>query len=358
MARIFISYKRVDRDKVFKIKDQIESALGEKCWIDLDGIESDAQFKNVIIKAINDCEIVLFMYSKAHSNIVDFEKDWTVRELNFAHKRGKRIVFINLDRSVLSDVFEFDYGTKQQVDGMSKESLHHLCEDVSKWLGIKCQNSESDLQGSGLEVSKHYEASSNDVEMAKQGKQNFVSKTENSADGGCFVGSLITPYRNKLFSYSKTAASCVVFLLIIQIALILVGDKVFSPFYYNLICNVLSVVYCALWIVLFALITKGAVKNSPLSRPSNIVMAGYILFVVCIILFNIGFVGIYDSQTPFVISVVNFLSSVVNYVIMAATVIGFIWLSKFFCKRFSAKSSIYYDTHCHCGQLYVVKLLV
>lgn len=82
MARIFISYKRVDKDKVFKIKDQIESALNEMCWIDLDGIESDAQFKNVIIKAINECEVVLFMYSKAHSKIVDFERDWTVRELN------------------------------------------------------------------------------------------------------------------------------------------------------------------------------------------------------------------------------------------------------------------------------------
>ena len=42
MSRIFISYKRVDKDKVFKIKEQIGSALGEKCWIDLDGIESDA----------------------------------------------------------------------------------------------------------------------------------------------------------------------------------------------------------------------------------------------------------------------------------------------------------------------------
>lgn len=30
MARIFISYKRADKEKVFKIKDQEESALGEK----------------------------------------------------------------------------------------------------------------------------------------------------------------------------------------------------------------------------------------------------------------------------------------------------------------------------------------
>lgn len=96
MLRIFISYKRVDKDKVFKIKEQIESVLGEKCWIDLDGIESDAQFKNVIINAINECEIVLFMYSKAHSKIIDIDNDWTIRELNFASKRRKRIVIMVL----------------------------------------------------------------------------------------------------------------------------------------------------------------------------------------------------------------------------------------------------------------------
>lgn len=41
MARIFISYKRVDKEKVVRIKDQIEVALDEKCWTDIDGIERD-----------------------------------------------------------------------------------------------------------------------------------------------------------------------------------------------------------------------------------------------------------------------------------------------------------------------------
>ena len=71
MHRIFISYKRADKDKVLMIKDQIESALGEKCWIDLDGIESDAQFMNVIINAIRECRVLLFMYSKNHVEIKD-----------------------------------------------------------------------------------------------------------------------------------------------------------------------------------------------------------------------------------------------------------------------------------------------
>ena len=136
MARIFISYKRVDKEPVFKFKDRVESALGEKCWIDIDGIESDAQFKNVIIRAINACEIVLFMYSKTHSKILDFEKDWTVRELNFAQKKGKRIVFVNIDGSSLTDAFEFDYGTKQQVDARNPESVNRLIEDLRNWLHI------------------------------------------------------------------------------------------------------------------------------------------------------------------------------------------------------------------------------
>ena len=42
--KIFISYKRVDKKKVFKIKDLIEKQISAKTWIDLDGIESDAQF--------------------------------------------------------------------------------------------------------------------------------------------------------------------------------------------------------------------------------------------------------------------------------------------------------------------------
>ncbi len=315
MARIFISYKRVDKDKVFKIKDQIEYALGEKCWIDIDGIESDAQFKNIIIKAINECEIVLFMYSKAHSKIVDFEKDWTVRELNFAQKRGKRIVFVNLDRSVLSDIFEFDYGTKQQVDGLSKESLNRLFEDLTKWLGINSK-----------EVSTHNETSSNEAEMAKQIEQVSASNKDNDADDGCFASYLIAPYGNKLFSYSKVAAFSIIFLLIVQIALVFVDGNVFPFFIYKFINCLLPVVYCALWVALFALIRQGSDKNSPHMKPSFIIGAGYGLSIVTIVINNL-----------FSVSIGILIANVLGVVSTAAVVIGFIWISKFFAKGSSQK---------------------
>ena len=61
--RIFISYKRDDKDIVFKIKDDIEKNVGEMCWIDLDDIKCDANyFVDVITKSIDEADIFLFMY--------------------------------------------------------------------------------------------------------------------------------------------------------------------------------------------------------------------------------------------------------------------------------------------------------
>lgn len=137
---IFISYKRIDKDRVFEIRDFIETRTGLSCWIDLIGIESDAFFKEVIIKAINDCRVMLFMYSKAHSQIHEYDADWTIKELNFATKKKKRIVFVNIDGSRLTDEFEFDYGTKQQVDALDQTRLEKLASDLKKWFELYKSN--------------------------------------------------------------------------------------------------------------------------------------------------------------------------------------------------------------------------
>ena len=50
------------------------------------------------------------MYSSSHTEIEDYDKDWTVREISFAQKKNKRIVFINIDRSPLTDWFELIFG--------------------------------------------------------------------------------------------------------------------------------------------------------------------------------------------------------------------------------------------------------
>lgn len=134
--QIFISYKRETKNDVFPIKDIIEERTWHKCWIDLDGIESDAQFANVIIKAINQAKVFLFMYSSKHAEIEDYENDWTIREINFAQKKKKRIVFVNIDGSKLTDWFELIFGTKQQVDAKSSKAMNKLCSDIQKWLSV------------------------------------------------------------------------------------------------------------------------------------------------------------------------------------------------------------------------------
>ena len=136
MARVFLSYKRKDKDLVFPIKDKIEAAIGEPCWIDLEGIESDAQFAKVVMNAIAKASIFLFMYSKCHSEITDLDHDWTIRELSYAEKKGKRIVFCNIDKTPLTDWFDFMYPYKQQVDMTSPEDVERLLEDLREWLGV------------------------------------------------------------------------------------------------------------------------------------------------------------------------------------------------------------------------------
>lgn len=135
MARIFVSYKRKDKEKVFKIVRQIEEATTVKCWIDLDGIESSSQFAPVICKAIDNAEVVLFMYSSVHRS-VDFKTDWTIKELNYAMSNKKRIVLVNLDSSPLFNVFLMEFGTSNNIDSNDPLQMNRLFTDLCKWLNI------------------------------------------------------------------------------------------------------------------------------------------------------------------------------------------------------------------------------
>ena len=173
---IFISYKRLDKDKVFPIKDFIERNTGYNCWIDLDGIESDAQFADIIIKAINNAEVFLFMYSNTHSKIENFEEDWTVREITFAQKKKKRIVFVNLDNAPLTDRFDFMFGTKQQVAASSDVAMKKLCADIKQWLR---NEDEERLEQERIEREKREAEAKRKAEMQKS--------TSNMANGHEYV---------------------------------------------------------------------------------------------------------------------------------------------------------------------------
>lgn len=146
MDQIFISYKRADKDKVLPLVAKIENELGCKCWVDLDGIESSAQFRSVICRAINRANVVLFMHSFIHLNI-DFETDWTIKELNYAETKKKRVVLVKLDDAPLDDIFLFEYGSKNNIDSNDPIQLNNLLNDLKSWLDLPSDMSSKPSEG-------------------------------------------------------------------------------------------------------------------------------------------------------------------------------------------------------------------
>lgn len=128
------------------------------------------------------------------------------------------------------------------------------------------------------------------------------------------------------FSYSKIASIGVLFLLVIQTILVFFDEGEIST---NIlvICRTL---YRVLWIVLFALIAKKSVQNSPLVKPSFIAGAGYILSLVSAILFFIARHIAIDEDLSYSPSFLA--ASIVDVIATIAIFIGFIQFSKVFTK--------------------------
>ena len=143
MHNIFISYSRRDKDVVFRLKDEIERVTGRgSCWIDLAGIESDKEFVDVIIEAIDQAETFLFMYSR-HSDA----SEWTRKEVEYAQSEMKRIVFVRIDSEPLSKYYRFQFSGHDIIDLQDKDEKRKLLLNLKEWAGCSCE------AGSPVEVS-------------------------------------------------------------------------------------------------------------------------------------------------------------------------------------------------------------
>ena len=99
---VFISYSRKDSERVNRIVD-ILSAKGISAWMDKDGIESGDAFKTVIVSAIDNSGVFLFL-----SSIFSNSSEWTVKEVNLAIYKKKPIIPIRLDETEYNPSILFD----------------------------------------------------------------------------------------------------------------------------------------------------------------------------------------------------------------------------------------------------------
>jgi len=127
---VFISYSRRDFEKVRVIKEVIDREVGIDSWMDLDGIESGDQFEDVIINAINRHDTLLFMMS--HNSM---QSEWALDEIDFAKRKEKRIVLIDLDRTEMTDKFYFRYHKYDNIIWDDNLQQEKLLNNLRSWFG-------------------------------------------------------------------------------------------------------------------------------------------------------------------------------------------------------------------------------
>ena len=128
---IFISYCRDDKSLVHPFAEYINKAISRNCWIDLKGVESGAEFEDVIMRAIDECQVVLFMLSDN-----SLRSKWTKREVLYAEGEGKRIIPVLIDGDKLRGWFKFHFSNVDYIDIKSEEQKEKLVVNLKSWLNI------------------------------------------------------------------------------------------------------------------------------------------------------------------------------------------------------------------------------
>ena len=125
---IFISYSSKDQAKVSSYVDFLRRH-GYSVWIDQVGISHGHEFPEEIVKAIQNCSILLF-FSSINSN----SSKWVKREIVFADKHNKMILPICLDPSEYNQSLQLLLSGVEHVEEFSKSE-----EDVKKAILISVE---------------------------------------------------------------------------------------------------------------------------------------------------------------------------------------------------------------------------
>lgn len=146
MAKVFISYKRQDKNIVFPIVDEIRRQTGVDCWIDIEGIESGEQFQKVIINEIDRVDTVIIMlsqnfiapYKDEKTGKIDLKKQtFPEKEVMYALRHGKRLIPISIDGTTVYDCkwLEFHCGDLDCINWGQEDQQRKLLNNLRQWSG-------------------------------------------------------------------------------------------------------------------------------------------------------------------------------------------------------------------------------
>lgn len=131
--KIFISYSRKDGDKIKGICSLLND-MEVPYWIDVDGTYSGENYKEVIVKAIKQTQLVLFVSTENSNASLNVAK-----EISLADKYNKIVVPIKLDKSPFAPKIDYDLNCIDAIElyEFTAEGMEKLRKTIQGKLAIE-----------------------------------------------------------------------------------------------------------------------------------------------------------------------------------------------------------------------------
>lgn len=198
---IFISYSRLDKNIVFPFVKRIEQELKTTCWIDSEGIESGSQFEEVIVNAIEESKVVLFMLSDNSIN-----SKWTKREVLYAEDEGKRIVPAVVDKKGLRKWFKFHFGNVDYIDINDEGQCDKLLNNLASWIGVERMSKKDCYTKTSADIEPKIQISADKSAITLSIHKGLNLTLKRDYERNCFVGEIPVAELLELFYGIKDSA--------------------------------------------------------------------------------------------------------------------------------------------------------
>ena len=198
---IFISYSRLDKNIVFPFVKRIEQELKTTCWIDSEGIESGSQFEEVIVNAIEESNVVLFMLSDSSIN-----SKWTKREVLYAEDERKRIVPVVVDKKGLRKWFKFHFGNVDYIDINDEGQCDKLLNNLASWIGVERMSKKDCYTKTSADIEPKIQISADKSAITLSIHKGLNLTLKRDYERNCFVGEIPVAELLELFYGIKESA--------------------------------------------------------------------------------------------------------------------------------------------------------